>query len=181
MSNTQEEIPEFQYFPDPIGAGSIVRKNAICMCCGYERRFFYTGPIYCRENVDMVCPWCIADGSAAKKWSAEFNDVDGHVVSSVPLEIVDLISKRTPGYSSWQSNRWLFTHSDAMIFHGEVAEVRTLLENPKVLEACRTEFNEWGMDWSDEEFEHALKDGDPAFYIFEDPASGELVAYGDMS
>ncbi len=43
-----------------------------CECCGEVRGYKYTGSVYARTAVDILCLWCIADGSAAEKFDASF-------------------------------------------------------------------------------------------------------------
>src|SRR6266487_2219862 len=55
--------------PDPRGTGSVTESDARCQTCGAARGYIYTGPIYPIEELDQVlCPWCIADGTAAAKF-----------------------------------------------------------------------------------------------------------------
>ncbi len=35
---------------------------------------YYSGPFYCVDEVEHLCPWCIADGSAAEKFAGSFQD-----------------------------------------------------------------------------------------------------------
>jgi len=67
-------LPQFIYHLDPISSGSITKSDAICECCGQTPGLLYAGVVYAVENVEAVCPWCIANGSAAEKFSATFFD-----------------------------------------------------------------------------------------------------------
>ena len=107
-----DTLPTYEYFPDPLRNGCIVEKQSSCLCCNRQRSFMYVGPIYATEDIEEVCPWCIADGKAVSKWLAGFNDV--YLASNeVPKDIVKTIDRRTPGYETWQGNKWLFSVSDA--------------------------------------------------------------------
>ena len=61
----------------------------------------YTGPVYSVHRPDNVCPWCVADGSAADKWGAGFTDFefrDSHRDAvELPLEIYNEVYHRTLG------------------------------------------------------------------------------------
>jgi len=57
---------------DPITTGSIVRSEKKCEVCGAVRGFVYDGPSYGLRELESVCPWCIADGSAHLKFGVEF-------------------------------------------------------------------------------------------------------------
>ncbi len=68
------ELSVFRYHPDPVGSGSVVPSDASCQCCDEARGFVYDGPVYSEEDVDAVCPWCIASGEAHEKFDATFVD-----------------------------------------------------------------------------------------------------------
>ncbi|GGE06427.1 hypothetical protein GCM10011571_04460 [Marinithermofilum abyssi] len=36
--------------------------------------YVYNGPFYALENVEVICPWCIKNGAAAKKFDGSFQD-----------------------------------------------------------------------------------------------------------
>ena len=61
------DLPRFNYHPSPFSTRALVDSEDTCDCCGLACGFMYDGPVYCSENVEHVCPWCIADGSAACK------------------------------------------------------------------------------------------------------------------
>jgi uncharacterized protein CbrC (UPF0167 family) len=95
------EIPPFKYHPDPFASGALVESEAACECCGQVRGYLYDGPVYCEGEVERVCPWCIADGSAHAKWDAEFTDAiftdsQGDEVD-VPPAVWEEVLCRTPG------------------------------------------------------------------------------------
>ena len=119
------DLPAFRYHPDPIASGSIVASDASCACCGEARGFIYTGPTYCEAEVeDALCPWCIADGSAAKKLDADFTD-SACFPDEIARATVEEIALRTPGFSAWQQGKWLACCGDAAAFlepvgHGEM-------------------------------------------------------------
>lgn len=174
------ELPKFEYFPDPVGNGCIVEKTGTCLCCGQEKPFMYVGPIYCIEDIEEVCPWCISDGRAADKWDASFNDVY-NIADSVPKLIVALIDARTPGYETWQGNRWLFSETDALVFVGEVIGKDLIRqgEDDKIT-ACREALQEWGIG-SDFDLSQVVIGGQPAIYLFQDKETSKFSAYADMT
>lgn len=159
-------LPEFRYHPDPLATGNIKPSEAVCRCCGQTRGYIYTGPVYAIEELDeAICPWCIADGSAAEKFDATF--ADSHPLTNVGLsdEIVEAVTRRTPGYTSWQQEDWLACCDDACEFHGDAsrAEVRAL--NGEPLDELLTKLEWSASDWPDiaEGYEPG---GDPAVYKF---------------
>src|SRR5205809_697888 len=106
------DLPKFKYHPDPLKSGSVVPSEKVCEVCGHARGLIYSGAIYGPSDLEIVCPWCINDGSAHTKFQAEFVDralVGGDAWDSVSSEIADEVSFRTPGFSGWQQERW-FTH-----------------------------------------------------------------------
>jgi uncharacterized protein CbrC (UPF0167 family) len=110
------QLPAFRYHPDPIGSGSIVASTATCRCCGQSRGYIYAGQPYATETLeDCLCPWCISDGSAHKKYDAAFVDSEAFP-ERTPEEAIDEITERTPGFSSWQSEQWPLCCGDATAF-----------------------------------------------------------------
>ena len=99
-------LPEFKYNPNAEKLGIIKREKTICPVCNEERDAVYTGPFYSTEEVDGICPWCIKDGNAAKKYEGEFQDA-ASCDSVDKKEYLIELTTRTPGYSGWQQERWL--------------------------------------------------------------------------
>ena len=110
------DLPTFRYHPDPLASGNIAPSVAACVCCKQRRGFIYTGPTYCEDEIeDALCPWCIADGSAARKLDATFTD-PACFPDAIARETIDEIACRTPGFSTWQSDKWLTCCGDAAAF-----------------------------------------------------------------
>src|SRR6266542_1799858 len=56
----------------------------------HVRGYVYVGPVYAIEELDEAfCPWCIADGTAAAKFDAEFTDVGAGVPDDVPPDVLE--------------------------------------------------------------------------------------------
>ncbi|MGH3347144.1 MAG: CbrC family protein [Nocardioides sp.] len=113
-----ELLPSFRYHPEPLRTGSLVMSTAACEQCGQARGYAYAGPTYSVAEVETVCPWCIADGSAARYFDAEFTTVDG-APAGISDDVVDEILHRTPGFAGWQQETWLFHCADAAEFPRE--------------------------------------------------------------
>jgi uncharacterized protein CbrC (UPF0167 family) len=65
------ELPQFRYHPEPLATGEIEPSEDECLNCGQRRGYLYVGPVFAeKEIVDELCPWCIADGSAAARFDA---------------------------------------------------------------------------------------------------------------
>jgi len=120
-----DSLPVFRYHADPIATGSIVSSPKVCRRCDRRRGYIYAGPVYGEGDGELdeaFCPWCIADGSAATEFDAEFTDPDGvgdhGSWDAVPPDVVDEVSRRTPGFSGWQQERWWTHCADAAVFLG---------------------------------------------------------------
>jgi uncharacterized protein CbrC (UPF0167 family) len=116
------ELPKFRYHPDPVATGSIREGAEACECCGKATGYVYTSSIYAEQEVQFVCPWCIADGSAARKFDAIFSDDYPLIDAGVPDDIVEEVTQRTPGYDSWQQGEWQAHCNDACEFHGDATK-----------------------------------------------------------
>src|SRR3954465_13078037 len=91
-------LPRFRYHPDPIDTGSITESDAECARCGEQRGFIYAGPVYTEGDFeDAICPWCIADGSAARSLGATFVDSEAFA-DDTPDAVITEITERTPGF-----------------------------------------------------------------------------------
>lgn len=120
-------LPTFRFHPDPVRSGSIVASRKLCRCCGQKRGWIYTGPVYGETDLDeALCPWCIADGSAHAKFGTEFIDTNG-IDDDVPPAAVDEIAQRTPGFASFQAERWLSCCGEpaAFVTPAGIADIRT--------------------------------------------------------
>lgn len=84
------------------GAFDESEKGVICDCCGKTTHIYYEVPFYSVEDIDYLCPDCIANGEAAKKFDGTFQDdycVDDGVED---MRKLDELIHRTPGYCGWQ-------------------------------------------------------------------------------
>ena len=110
-------LPSFRYHPDPVGTGSIVESDRWCDVCDVARGYVYDGPVY-GDVLDepAICPWCIADGRAARSLGVELTDVGIEVPEGVPEHVLDELVHRTPGFTGWQQEHWLFHCDDAAAF-----------------------------------------------------------------
>jgi len=159
-------LPTFKYHPDPLSTGSVIVSDATCKCCGEKRGYIYACNVYCIEELNnQICPWCIADGSAAKKFTATFVEDcplrQAGIVESIILEV----TTKTPGYISWQQEVWLSHCNDACAFLGDatIDDVLAIIENQ--LEVI-------GSDGIDRETLNMMAQNyrpkcSPAFYKFE--------------
>jgi uncharacterized protein len=127
-------LPEFPYHRDPVASGSIRKSDAACQCCGRVRGILYAGVIYSRADVDSLCPWCIADGSAADKYDATFFDADFCDSESnqveLPAEYHRAVFGCTIGFATFNPIGW-------WVHCGEPAEYVTRDEPYNMVFECR--------------------------------------------
>lgn len=118
------DLPPFKYHPDPLATGSFrVDPDTPCLSCSRIRGYIYTGPVYTERNFILayhLCPWCIADGSAARQFGAIFNDTG--TIDDISDEARTEVETRTPGFDGWQQETWLACCGDAAAFLGASGE-----------------------------------------------------------
>jgi uncharacterized protein CbrC (UPF0167 family) len=122
-------LPNFKYHPDPIATGAVHASPAICDSCGQARGFEYAASFYTAHKSELtLCPWCIASGEAARKYSGAFSDAHPLARAGLSRDVVREVCERTPGYVSWQQDNWQVHCGDACEFHGaaDPAEVKAL-------------------------------------------------------
>jgi uncharacterized protein CbrC (UPF0167 family) len=134
----------------------------------------YDGPVYAAEEVESVCPWCIADGSAAREHDAVFTDVDG-APPDVPAAVVDELARRTPGFAGWQQERWLFHCSDGAEYRGKVGW-SDVADDAVVLRSLVVDDG-----WPEEHLRQMRTDGELTGYLFRCRHCGVRLAYADCS
>lgn len=115
-------LPFFRYHPDPIATGAVEASPLACACCGRARGYVYALHVYCAAEVGRVCPWCIADGAAARMFDATFVDTRSLERVGIRDDVVREVAERTPGYLCWQSHDWMACCGDACEFHGDAPE-----------------------------------------------------------
>jgi uncharacterized protein CbrC (UPF0167 family) len=177
------DLPTFRYHPDPLATGAIRPSDEECICCSQARGFIYTGPVYAEEDLDdSLCPWCIADGTAAATFAATFVDEDGiggyGAWDPVPAAVTQEVAQRTPAFSGWQQERWWTHCRDAAEFLG-VAGRRELEERwPGAIPLIRTEAGYEASDWA-EYFAALDRQHGPTAYVFRCHHCGQLGGYSD--
>ncbi|MGY0653092.1 CbrC family protein [Luteimonas sp. A537] len=159
-------LPSFPYHPNPIATGAIRSGPEVCVCCELARGYIYVGPVYSiKELGSSLCPWCIADGTAARRFSASFSDSWSFSDVGLPVSVTDEVEHKTPGYDSWQGENWLQHCSDICEFHGDatVQDIQAAADEGRVQDI--PDFNVSPTEWS-RILEHYKPKGDPSFYKF---------------
>ncbi|EEM02735.1 hypothetical protein CN568_02045 [Bacillus pseudomycoides] len=119
MGESDVQLPTFKYNPNALELGIIKKEFTTCSVCKNEREYVYSGPFYSIERVESICPWCIANGNASKKFDGEFQDPHSCEEVSDEEKVKELIH-RTPGYGGWQQEYWLSHCNDFCAFIGYV-------------------------------------------------------------
>jgi uncharacterized protein CbrC (UPF0167 family) len=177
-----DDLPRFRYHPDPLATGSVVASAVLCVSCRQARGFIYTGPVYADEDLDeTLCPWCIADGTAAQTLAASFTDVGADVPGEVPAAVLAEIEHRTPGYQAWQQDHWMYHCADGCEFLGRASHEQLLTMPAQAEVAVVASLDELG--WDEDETETFVRDLDaedvPTVYLFRCLHCGSYSAYCD--
>jgi len=182
---TELPAPTFRYHPDPVATGQVCVSAVACRCCGQDRGWVYVGPVYGPATSDQLddalCPWCIAEGFAAERFGVSFTDVGWGVPEGVQASVLAELSERTPGFTGWQQDHWLYHCDDATAYVG-MADYARLQAHPNALEMLLHENDEFG--WSTQNSEAWVEsmsiDDSPTAYLFRCLHCGVDLAYADM-
>lgn len=169
-------IPYFRYHPDPFATGIFKEpdKPVLCPCCQKTVSVIYEGPFYAIDNVNNLCPDCIASGEAAKKYDGAFQDSESVDEVTDPDKLDELVH-RTPGYCGWQQEYWKAHCDDYCAFVGYVGfdELNELNVLEEVLEDLE--------DWQKEYIRDLVNGGDAQGYLFRCLHCGKHLLHIDFS
>jgi uncharacterized protein CbrC (UPF0167 family) len=165
--------PAFRFNPCAYELGFFEEVPGQCDACQQHRELKYRGSFYSADEVDYLCPWCIADGSAAREFNGEFSDwigIDGVPALSDTAATVDLdeaqeVSTRTPSYPTWQQEQWRSHCARPCAFMGFVgaADLQQYMHEP----AFAADVN-GGIGWDPELLRtHLEREGDLSGYLFQ--------------
>lgn len=180
---TAGALPNFKYHPDPISTGSIVQSSLECAACHSVKGWTYAGPVYGRfDNELILCPWCIADGTAHRSLGAEFVDplgVGGYGDwDPVPQAVLEELCFRTPSFNGWQQEKW-YTHcQDGAAFFGPVGIAELKAFDSAACDAISRECGFIGKELEDY-MARLDRDGGPTAYIFRCSICGTWGGYSD--
>ena|GEM_PF-202220 len=174
-------FPYFRYHPDPISSGVIKPSPLKCVCCGQVRGFSYYGPIHeATLGEHRICPWCIADGSAHERLGAVFSDPQPLIAAGLSAEIIKEVTRRTPGYQSWQPDSWLVHCKDACAYAGD-ATIEEVGNAPTPLRKAMLEYYDMGEKSWPLMVERYAPGGDPGVYKFSCRHCGEVLFSWDCT
>ena len=113
-------MQKFKYHPDPLNTGAFLDdEKATCDCCERDTAIYYLGSFYAEEEIEVLCPECIASGKAAETFEGTF--VDEESIEEVDNELAcEELLYRTPSYMGMQQERWLAHCNDYCEFLGQV-------------------------------------------------------------
>lgn len=173
-----EEFPSFRYRPFAMEDGTFVQSSEPCSGCGRDRGWRYDLAIYSVHDDLRACPWCIADGSFARKFDATFLEDNSLQRAGLPSDVMNEMLTRTPGYSCWQYEDWIACCGDACEFHGDapVKELQALDDAGLQRLASASGFP---LDVLREQLPDYEPRGSPAFYKFVCRHCGAVHYNGD--
>jgi uncharacterized protein CbrC (UPF0167 family) len=179
-------LPSFKYHPNPVETGSVEARDITCVCCGELRDYVYVGSVYAESDLEeKICPWCISTGLAHDRLGAEFTDIaaigDDERSVTLPDGVEEEIAYRTPGFSSWQQERWLVHCGDACAFLGPAGrEEVEAFKDQELIDSLRADI---GMDETEfGDYLNALDaDAGPTAYVFRCLHCGKYQGYSDFS
>ncbi|MBE9609088.1 CbrC family protein [Chitinilyticum piscinae] len=145
------ELPVFRYHPDPLTTGALVPSEQACRCCGLARGLMYALAPYSTHAglAGALCPWCIADGAAETMFAASFVDDYPLLQAGLPLDVVNEVCGRTPGYASWQQEVWQAHCGDACAFHGEAGLADVAAASAASIALFEQDYPFWQEGWAD--------------------------------
>ncbi len=144
----------FKYHPN-VWNMDIFSQNAdgqlsICQCCRKSTKYFLES-MYCKENINCICPECVKSGKAAERFGGTFIQ-DAEVDKVKSTEKIDELMKRTPGYISWQGEHWLACCKDFCEYIGEVG-----IEDLKKMGIAEQVISEYEKDNPNDYYEDCLE------------------------
>lgn len=116
-----KRYPFFRYHPDPIANGVFVEEDSpkVCQCCGKQETLICEGPFYTDEELEFICPECIANGKAAEKYDMDFCEILKRDRIKNEKKTEELLH-HNPGYYSWNGGIWLSHCNDYCIYEGQI-------------------------------------------------------------
>ncbi|MDB6095964.1 MAG: hypothetical protein JWM09_242 [Francisellaceae bacterium] len=178
--NLNETFPSFKYFRFPLEEGVVAPSEEICMICNHPRGYIYTEEIYDDNNyVKEICPWCIANGKAAKFFKGEFN-LDKN--PNVNKKNITILSKKTPSLPSWQFHQWPTCCEDYCCYLFRVDFEKTLNLPLLAKEAIYEYYKGLGFDEkkTNEEIQSLNRKEGPIGYLFECLNCSKPIYFDDI-
>lgn len=174
---TELGIPTFKYHPNPLATKAFEesKEGLVCDCCGEVTHIYYQTPFYSIDDVECLCPTCIANGNAATKFNGSFQD-DLSIEEGVDdLDKIDELIHRSPGYCGWQQEYWRVHCGDFCAYLGYVgaSELKALGIMEEVLD---------DLIWDDEQkqmIKESVNGGHLQCYLFKCLHCGKHLVWMD--
>ena len=159
------ELPTFAYIFDNNKFFKLNTKFEKCQCCKEVNKYIYDGPFYSEEEVEVLCPNCIASGKASSKFDGIFNEVGNEDLSKKSIE---LVTKMTPAVNSWQSYEWIDCCGELCQLYGILTwyEVRKLQIEDEVTKAIKMNEDYKFLGLSFNELKDEINDGNINLIVF---------------
>jgi len=176
---TDDPLPTFRYYPDPLADQTIEPSQIECAACGRTRGCIVTSTAYGADVPDdaRFCPWCIADGSAHRLYGVTFNEVEA---GAAPEAIAE-VEQRTPGFVTWQDWAWPTHCDDVGVYLGQPPS-EELRANREAYDALLADIAQW--DWGrDMDYVRDFIDGlggSQVAYLFECPRCSKQLLRWDI-
>ena len=178
------DLPHFPLFPHPENEGIFEPTEFDCDICKKCRGVRYIAgflgaPVGVDSEEMVVCPWCIADGSAGAQ-GLTFNDAEIYGLSKAQMTAADkeLVEQRTPGFVTWQQNHWLMCCGRACIYLRE-ADTGDLQGKWAAAVPSMFEDDDLPQDHKDEIVRTIARGRGPCAYVFECQVCHSLKAFWD--
>lgn len=179
--------PVFRFHPNAYELGIFAAAEGVCDVCKKTRELQYTSSFYAVQELEYICPWCIADGSAAREFDGEFSDevgIDatsnerGVVVPTNAAEVIE-VATRTPSYPSWQQEQWRAHCGRPCAYVGDIGadNIARYMDEPDFAADVNG-----GLGWDSALLlEHLSAGGDLAGYLFQCLSCGAHRLHVDAS
>jgi uncharacterized protein CbrC (UPF0167 family) len=174
----QPSLPVFRYYRDPFGTGAFEPCDDPCDCCGRARGYRYQGFLYAEEEIETICPWCVADGSAARKFDGIFVDDEG-LSRCRPRALAEL-TKRTPEFFAFQGAKWLVHCGEPAVYLTPAGYAELKRYGEETLQSVKDNLP---IDMSEKQKQGFLRslrrDGSCVAHVFECLHCQKVIAYGE--
>ena len=172
------ERPVFRYYRDPFGTGAFEQSDDPCDCCGRATGYRYHGFLYAEEEVESICPWCVGNGSAARKFDGMFVDDEG--LSGCSAKAVSELTERTPEFRSFQAAKWLVHCGEPAVYLMDAGYDELQQYGDETLQSVMDDLPAGMSEEKKQAFVRSLrKDGSCVAHVFECLHCKKVVAYGE--
>ena len=174
-------LPTFKYQPNCYENGVLEKTKVdapvICECCRENTEYFYYRE-YNREKTNCLCPRCISNGAAAKKFHNVFIRGIAEKIEN-GADKTDELFHRTPGYVPWQEGKWLAHCNDYCAFIGYVGIKE--LDEMGITEEVLADYAQMDEYYIDDVRQGLHKEGDMTGYLFKCLHCGKYRLWVDAS